>query len=388
MLFKNARLILPERIQPAGALRVRDGCIAEISGPGETIAAEPGEAVLDANGKFLAPGFVDMHIHGALRRDSMEANPEAFSQICKFHASGGTTALALTTVSAPQSEIVAVLKAAGSIDPNVTGGARIVGIHIEGPYFSKEKPGAHLPDLLRQPNPAEYSEWLQYRDRITQVTLAPELPGALPCIEALCAAGIRVSGGHSDAWDEEAAAGFAHGMRQATHTFNCMSSARRRGAYRVAGLLEFAMGEPEMLCELIADGHHVSPTLMRALYRAKGAEGIALVTDAGGGAGLAVGESFMVGCIKAVVHKGISLTEDGSALACSVARMNELVRTMVEKVDVPLQEAIRMASLNPAKALGLDHTLGSLQTGLKADLVLLNDDLGVEMTFLEGQRVF
>jgi N-acetylglucosamine-6-phosphate deacetylase len=318
----------------------------------------------------------------------MEATPEAFSEICKFHASGGTTALALTTVSAPQAEIIAVLKTAGSIDPNATGGARIVGVHIEGPYFSREKPGAHLPSLLRDPDPAEYSEWLQYKHCITQVTLAPELPGALACVEALCAAGIRVSAGHSDAWDEEASAGFAHGIRQATHTFNCMSSARRRGAYRVAGLLEFAMSEPEMLCELIADGHHVSPTLMRALYRAKGPDGIALVTDAGGGAGLAEGQSFMVGSIKAIVHEGISLTEDGSALACSVARMNELVRTMAEKVDVPLHEAVRMASLNPSKAIGLDHVLGSLETGLKADLVLLDEKLGVEMTFVEGQRVF
>jgi N-acetylglucosamine-6-phosphate deacetylase len=167
-----------------------------------------------------------------------------------------------------------------------------------------------------------------------------------------------------------------------------MSSARRRGDYRVAGLLEFAMSEPEMLCELIADGHHVSPTLMRALYRAKGPDGIVLVTDAGGGAGLAEGQSFMVGSIKAIVHEGISLTEDGSALACSVARMNELVRTMAEKVDVPLHEAVRMASLNPSKALGLDHVLGSLETGLKADLVLLDEKLGVEMTFVEGQRVF
>ena len=388
MLFKNARLILPDRIQAAGAVRVRDGRISQISTPNETLAVETGEAVLDANGKFLAPGFLDMHIHGALRRDSMEATPDAFSQICQFHASGGTTSLALTTVSAPQSEIVAVLKAAGAIDPNATGGARIVGIHIEGPYFSKEKPGAHIHEWLRNPDPKEYSEWLQYRDRITQVTLAPELPGSLACIEALCAAGIRVSGGHSDAWDDEAAAGFAHGMRQATHTFNCMSSARRRGAYRVAGLLEFAMGEPDMLCELIADGHHVSPTLMRALYRAKGPDGIALVTDAGGGAGLRVGESFRVGHINAVVHEGISLTEDGSALACSVARMNELVRNMVEKVDVPLQEAVRMASLNPAKALGLDHVLGALETGLKGDLVLLDDNLEPEMTFLEGQRIF
>jgi len=388
MLFKNARLILPDRIQPAASLRVRDGRIAEISKPSETLSVEPGEAVLDARGKFLSPGFLDMHIHGALRRDTMEATPEAFSEICRFHASGGTTSLALTTVSAPQNEIIKVLNAIGAIDPNSTGGARIVGVHIEGPYFSKEKPGAHLPELLRNPDPIEYTEWLQYRDRITQVTLAPELPGALDCIEALCAAGIRVSGGHSDAWDEEAAAGFAHGMRQATHTFNCMSSARRKGAYRVAGLLEFAMGEPEMLCELIADCHHVSPTLMRALYHAKGADGIALVTDAGGGAGLGVGESFMVGCIKAVVHEGISLTEDGSALACSVARMHQLVRNMVEKVGVPLQEAVRMASLNPARALGLDHVLGAIETGLKADLVLLDDNLETEMTFLEGQRIF
>jgi N-acetylglucosamine-6-phosphate deacetylase len=172
--------------------------------------------------------------------------------ICQYHASGGTTALAPTTVVAPQTQILAVLEAVGKIDPNHTGGARILGIHLEGPYFSKEKPGAHLPELIRNPDPAEYEAWLPHRDRITQVTLAPELPGALELIDTLCKQGIRASGGHSDAWDEHASAAFAHGMRQVTHTYNCMSSARRRGAYRVAGLLEFAMGEPEVLCELIA----------------------------------------------------------------------------------------------------------------------------------------
>jgi N-acetylglucosamine-6-phosphate deacetylase len=384
MLIRNARLILPERILPAADLRVRDGLISRI---GACLAVETGEAVLDASGRFLAPGFVDLHIHGALGRDTMEATAEAFSQICRFHATGGTTALALTTISAPQDAILAVLRAAGTLDPNATGGARILGIHIEGPYFSPQKPGAHLPEMIRNPDPREYREWLRYRDRITQITLAPELPGALECIEEMVAAGIRVSGGHSDAWDEEAAAGHAHGMRQVTHTYNCMSGARRRGAYRVAGLLEYALSEPEILCELIADGHHVSPTLMRALYRAKGPDGIAVVTDAGGGAGMPVGTTFQLGAVEAVVHPGISLTADGLALACSVARMNEMVRVLVERADVPLQEAVRMASTVPAAALGLESTLGSLREGLSADLILLDDCLHVEMTFVAGQRV-
>jgi N-acetylglucosamine-6-phosphate deacetylase len=384
MFFRNARLILPDRILPAADLRVRDGRISHI---GSGLAVEPGEAVLDATGRFLAPGFVDLHIHGALGRDTMEATPDAFTEICRFHATGGTTALALTTISAPQESILAVLRAAGALDPNATGGARILGIHIEGPYFSHQKPGAHLPEMIRNPDPREYREWLQYRDRITQITLAPELPGALECIEEMVAAGIRVSGGHSDAWDEEAAAGHAHGMQQVTHTYNCMSGARRRGAYRVAGLLEYALSEPDILCELIADGHHVSPTLMRALYQAKGPDAIAVVTDAGGGAGMPVGTAFRLGAVEAVVHPGISLTADGQALACSVARMNEMVRVLVERVDIPLQEAVRMASTVPAAALGLDTTLGALREGLSADLVLLDESLNVEMTFVAGQRV-
>ncbi|MEK0446161.1 MAG: hypothetical protein RLZZ399_1482 [Verrucomicrobiota bacterium] len=385
MLFTNARLILADRILVPGSLRVRENQIAEVA---DHLPPEPGEAVLNLEGKFLAPGFVDLHVHGARKRDTMEATPEAFGSICAFHASGGTTALALTTVVAPSEKILAVLEATTRIDPNATGGARILGIHLEGPYFSLEKPGAHEPALIRVPDPAEYEQWLPYKDRITQVTLAPELPGALELIEVLTAHGIRASGGHSDAWDEDAAAAFAHGMRQVTHTYNCMSSARRRGPYRVAGLLEFAMSEPEVLCELIADGFHVSPTLMKALYQAKGADGIALVTDAAGGAGLGVGETFELGHIIGRVHEGIALTADGQSLCASVSRMNRLVQTMVTQVEVPLVEAVRMATLNPARALGLEEQIGTLQPGALADLVVLDDQLEVVMTFVGGQRVF
>ena len=384
MLLTNARLLLPDKISPKGAVRIQDGRIAAIA---THLEAQPAEPVMDLGGQFLSPGFIDIHVHGALRRDTMEASPEAFSAICRYHASGGTTALTPTTVVAPSADLLAVLETAGKIDPNQTGGARILGIHLEGPYFSPEKPGAHVPELIRHPDPAEYDQWLTHKDLITQVTLAPELPGALELIDTLTRHGIRASGGHSDAWDEHAAAAFAHGMRHVTHTYNCMSSARRRGAYRVAGLLEFAMGEPEVLCELIADGHHVSPTLMKALYRAKGRHGLALVTDATGGAGLPVGETFQIGHIVGRVHEGIALTADGKSLCGSVARMNDLVRIMVEKVDVPLLEAIQMASFNPAKALGLDETIGSLAVGLEADLTVLDDQLNVTMTFVAGQRV-
>jgi N-acetylglucosamine-6-phosphate deacetylase len=384
MLLHNARLILHDRVA-RGALRVEDGKITAVLGhdarPGE------GEETRDLQGQFLAPGFIDMHIHGAMRRDAMEADPEAFRTICEFHAAGGTTSLALTTITETSDKIMRTLEAVKAYRAGPQTGAQVLGVHIEGPYFSKEKPGAHRIELIRNPRAEEWGSWLAYRDDITQMTVAPELPGALELIDALVAAGIRVSGGHTDAWDEEAAAAFAHGMRQATHTFNCMSTARRRGPFRVAGMLEFAMSEPEILCELIADARHVSPTLMRALYHAKGPDGIVLVTDAAAGAGLAEEEHFFLGQIEGVVRDEVALTVDGHALCSSTATMIRLVRNMVQLVGAPLVEAVRMATLNPAHALQIDDRKGTLSVGADADLVVFSDDFEVRQTFIAGRAL-
>ena len=385
MIFTDARLIFPDHIQPHGSLRVADGKIVEI-GSREMQPAE-GEETVDLRGCFLSPGFIDLHIHGALLRDTMEADAEAFRTICRYHASGGTTALALTSLTAPREEILQVLRAADAYRRAQVpaDGAQVLGVHIEGPYFSKEKPGAHRLTLIRDPQRSEWEQMLAYSNVITQITLAPELPGSLELIDALVAKRVRVSGGHSDAWDEEAAAAFAHGLRQATHTFNCMSTARRRGPYRVAGLLEFVMGEPEILCELIADGRHVSPTLMRMLYQAKGADGIALITDACSGAGLPEETRYSLGEIECLVRDEVGLTADGRALAGSTATMIRCVRTMVQLVGVPLTEAVRMASLNPARALQLQDRKGSLCVGMDADLVVLDDNLEVRRTIIAGR---
>lgn len=385
MILANARLVLPDRLV-RGHLRVLDGKIAALAPQ----ALEPmaGEPVVDLAGQFLAPGFIDLHIHGALRRDSMEADAEAFDTICRHHVRGGTTALALTTVTATSASIERVLRAAQAYRAQpASGGAQLLGIHIEGPYFSREKPGAHRLELIRNPQREEWEPWLEFAETITQVTVAPELPGALELIEGLAQSGIIASGGHSDAWDEEAAAAFGHGMRQATHTFNCMSSARRRGPFRVAGLLEFVMSEPAVLCELIADARHVSPTLMRLLYHAKGPDGIALVTDAAAGAGLAEGAAFQLGDIACVVRDGVSLTANGKALASSIAGMIDLVRNMVQLVEVPLAEAVRMATLNPARALGIEARKGTLAVGADADLVSFTDDFQVTHTLIAGRDV-
>ena len=380
MIFTNARLIFPDGIRDGLELVARDGRIAEI----RQQTARTTNEIVDLGGNYLTPGFVDLHIHGALGRDTMEASAEAFHSICDFHASGGTTSLLLTTATAPLDEIAKVLQAVRDYRSAIS---PIVGVHVEGPFISKAKAGAQRVEFIQDPSPAAVQQLLEHTDVLKRVTIAPELPGALEAIEIFHARGISVSGGHSDAWDEDARAAFDRGMRSVTHTFNCMSSARRRGVYRVAGLLEFALGETDMTCELIADCHHVSPTLMKMLYRAKGRHGISLVTDATAGAGLPEGSQFALFGKDCIVENGVCLLADHSALAGSALRMIDLVRIIVREVNISLNEAIVMATENPARAVAFE-TKGRLVVGGDADLIVLSPQIEVLRTFVTGGEVW
>ena len=286
----------------------------------------------------------------------------------------------LTTVTAPIPEIVRVVRqiaVGGETIPQLRGA------HIEGPFISVEKRGAQRAEFIAEPN-AELAGQLLALGRVVQrVTLAPEVPGALDLIACLTSKGVAASGGHSNAWEEEARVAFERGMRQVTHTFNCMSSLRRRAGERVAGLLEFALSEPEIFCELIADGHHVGMTLMRMLYQAKGAAGIMLVSDATAGAGLPNGSRFELGGVECVVRNRVCWVADASALAGSAAGMIDLVRQMVERVGVPLHEAVTMATETPARAMGWKNK-GRLAIGCDADLVVLSPELKVVRTYVAG----
>jgi N-acetylglucosamine-6-phosphate deacetylase len=387
MIFTNARLIFPDGIRDGLEVVVEEGKIAAIRPltprPRRT-TEQVVKKFIDLNGNYLAPGFIDLHVHGALGRDTMEGSTEAFRTICGFHASGGTTSLLLTTTTAPVDDVVKVLEAVRDRRPEIS---EIVGVHIEGPFISKTKAGAQRTEFIQNPSPAAVRQLLEHADVVKRVTIAPELPGALEAIELFRAHGMSVSGGHSDAWDEEARAAFDRGMRSVTHTFNCMSSARRRGVYRVSGLLEFALSEPNISCELIADCHHVSCTLMKMLYRAKGAQGICLVTDATAGAGLPEGSKFALFGKNCFVENGVCFLADRSALAGSAARMIDLVRTMVCEINVPLNEAIAMATENPARVIGLE-TKGRLSAGRDADLIVLSPQMEAVQTFVAGKEVW
>jgi N-acetylglucosamine-6-phosphate deacetylase len=396
MVFTNARLIFPDGIRDGLEVVVDKGKIATI----RTSTPARGKSIVDLSGNYLAPGFIDLHVHGALGRDTMETSAEAFQAICDYHASGGTTSLLLTTATAPLDKLVEVLKAVrdcmqqrASLDlaqdklRSHTIINPIAGIHVEGPFISKAKCGAQRAEFIQSPSRASVQQLVEHADVIKRITIAPELQGALEAIESFHAHGINVSGGHSDAWDEEAREGFARGMNSVTHTFNCMSSARRRGIYRVGGLLEFALSEPRINCELIADGYHVSETLMKMLCRAKGAGGICLVTDATAGAGLPDGSRFSLFGRDCVVEGGVCLLADRSALAGSASRMIDLVRTMAMKVHVPLHEAVTMATENPARAIGLE-TKGRLEVGADADLVVLSPQLEVVRMLSGGEAIW
>ncbi len=379
MILTNARLIFPDGIRDGLEVVVEEGKIADIR---EQVRAR-GKNVTNLAGNYLAPGFVDLHVHGALGRDSTDSSVEAFRTICDFHASGGTTSLLLTTATAPMDNIVDVLKAVRDCRSSVNA---IAGVHLEGPFISKSRCGAQRAEFIQDPSPDGVRRLLEYADVIKRVTIAPELPGALEAIESFHTHRISVSGGHSDAWDEDAHAAFEHGMRSVTHTFNCMSSARRRGVCRVGGLLEFALSEPQISCELIADGYHVSTTLMKMLYRGKGARGLCLVTDATAGAGLPDGSRFSLFGNDCIVERGVCLLADRSALAGSASQMIDLVRTMVQKVDVPLHEAVAMATQNPAQAIGLEAK-GRLRVGADADLVVLSPELEILRVFTGGDQL-
>lgn len=379
----NARLILPDAIE-RGSLHIRNGRIHKISKNTKSTTAKRGER-LDLRGGFLAPGFVDIHIHGALGRDTMEARIDAFREITEYHLQGGTTSLTLTTLSASQQDILKTLDAIVPIHNQSIGGARVVGVHVEGPFINKVRAGAQNPDYCRAPTAKEWGPILKYGSLITQMTLAPELPRANLLIKALRKNGSIASAGHTDATEKELFPALKAGLNQSTHTFNAMSGLVKKGPYRMAGMLEFALAEDEIVCELIADGQHVPPVLMRMLFNAKPRDQVVIITDATKGAGLKPGTKFEMYGIPARVTKTTAEVVDGRGLAGSTLTMIRAVQTAVEQANVPLVDAVYMATHNPARQLGRDHEFGTLTTGKRADLVWFNNRYQVKGVWLDGE---
>jgi N-acetylglucosamine-6-phosphate deacetylase len=375
-------LILPDRIADRAWLQIADEVIQVV---GEGASPDVHDRV-DANRCYLAPGFIDLHVHGGAGSDFLDATAEAFLTAADFHLFGGTTAICPTAATTTYDHFDSFLSAWETVKESCK--ARLLPVHLEGPHLARAKAGAQNPKLMGPPGDKE-RDWILRRARsISQMTIAPELPGALELIATATKAGVTMSAGHTEATDQDMQAAVEAGLSKVTHLFNAMSSASKRKLFRQAGTLEYALANANIFCELVADGFHVSPTLLKLAYRAKGAGRIALVSDSLAGAGLPEGTRFRLGDVACKVGPGYALLEDGSALAGSLARMIDLVRTMTQQAEVPLYDAVRMASLTPATILSIDNRFGSIQPGKTANLVLFDDRFIVQRVWVAGKLVF
>jgi N-acetylglucosamine-6-phosphate deacetylase len=378
----NARVILQDQILNHGWVGFESGTITGIGQDSRIPANED----IDAQNLYLAPGFVDLHIHGGHGFDFLDSTAEEFAGAATFHLSGGTTSLCPTAATATYEKFEVVISRWQEAQSLTR--CRLLPLHLEGPHLAPGKAGAQDPSLMRAPTKADI-EWVLARtSAISQITIAPELPGALEFIAATSRAGIRMSAGHTEADAEVMQKAVTAGLKKVTHLFNAMSSASKKGMFRQAGVLEYALAEQSLFCELVADGFHVVPTLMRMAYNAKGADRIMLITDALAGAGMPVGYEFRLGRLGCKVGPGYGMLADGSALAGSLALTIDLVRQMTKSVGIPLPEAVRMASLTPALVLGREKQLGSIADDKVADFVLFDDDFRVHGVWVGGEQVW
>ena len=379
--ISNARVILEDQVLGEGWVSFESGTITGI-GQGNPV---PTDENLDAQNLYLAPGFIDLHIHGGHGFDFLDARAEGFAAAATFHLSGGTTSLCPTAATASYERFESVLSQWQQAQPLTR--CRLLPVHLEGPHLAPGKAGAQDPSLMRPPTKADIQWVLARSSAISQITIAPELPGALELISEAAAAGIRLSAGHTEAGGEDMRKAVDAGLTKVTHLFNAMSSATKKGMFRQPGVLEYALAEDSLFCELVSDGFHVVPTLTRMAYNAKGPDRITLITDALAGAGMPPDYRFRLGRLDCKVGEGFGMLADGSALAGSLARTIDLVRFMAGTIGVPLVEVVRMASLTPARVLGREKMMGSIVTAKNADFVLFDDEFNVHGVWVGGERV-
>jgi len=381
--IKNGRVITSQGILDGATVVVEDELITQIV-PNDVDVKEA--EVIDATGLYVSPGFIDIHVHGGNGSDTMDGTVEDILNITTFHSGGGTTSMLPTTASDSLERLIGAIEAARVAKSKQGVGTRILGLHLEGPYFNLSKKGCHLERFVRNPEPTEYRQLLEHDDMIRSMTLAPEIPGAMQLIKELTQHGIIASCGHSEASYTQMVEAVSQGVKHITHLYCAMSSIIREGAKRQGGIVEAALLMDELTTEVIADGKHLPPELIKLTIKCKTPDGVALVTDAMRGAGMPDG-IYTFGAkdgTQAIVKDGEAKMPDGSGYASSVVRMNDMIKVMRDIIGVPLEDAVKMASLTPARILGVDDKFGSIEVGKQGDIVLLDEELNVKKTMVGG----
>ena len=375
----NGKIVLPHVVETGKAL-LFDQTIDSVTDTASALARA--DEVIDAKGAYVCPGLVDVHIHGYLGEDISDGKEEGLRTIADGLVKNGVTAFLPTTMTVPWDELETAFAIARKLKKESEGGdwqgAQILGVHAEGPFINKNKKGAQAESAILKPDAEKV---LPYQDIIKLITVAPEVEGGMELVRALRQkTDIVLSIGHTEANYEQAVSAMHAGVTHVTHTFNAMTALNHRNP----GVVGAALTE-DVYCELIADTFHVHPGLFGLMVQAKG-DHLVLITDCVRAGGMPDGEYTLGG--QPIFLKGIECRMTDGTIAGSVLKLNRAVKNLRDHASLAMQDAVRMASLNPAASIGVADRKGSLDAGKDADIMLMNDDCEVQMTFLRGKKVY
>ncbi len=375
----NARILTPQGWMKEGHIVIDGNKIAEVSDRRQEIS---GAVQVDAQDMYVVPGGVDIHVHGAGGHDFLEADEAAFRKIVSTHLQHGTTGifptLACTTLPVIHQAATVVDKLMNEAD------CPVLGLHLEGNYFNRSMAGGQPVECIKNPDPEEYRALLDEIDCIRRWDAAPELPGALSFGRAVSSQGILVAIGHTQAGYADVKAAYEAGYTHATHFYNAMTGFHKQREFKHEGTVESVYLIDDMTVELIADGIHVPPAILRLVYKMKGVERTCLVTDA---MACTASDSRKAFDPRVIIEDGVCKLADRSALSGSIATMDRLIRTMVREAEIPLEDAVRMASETPARIMGVYDRKGSIERGKDADLLFFDTGLNLKSVWAMGKQV-
>lgn len=379
----NGKVITPQGVDRQARLVLKAGRIAEIT---REQGGVEGAQTIDAQGAYVAPGCIDTHLHGGDGHDFTEATPEAFRAIAYAHATQGVTTLYPTLAVAPTTVFRQAIKACETVVSQPYEGARIEGLHLEGNYINPLLKGGQDERFIQLPDPVEYQELLESTRLIKRWTAAPELPGALEFARYAHSKGILVSLGHTAADYPTVKRAYEAGFTHATHFYNAMSGVHKQREYKHEGTIESVYLVPEMTVELVADGIHVPPAILRLVCAFKGIDRISLISDAMAAAACLRPEHLRLDP-RMIVEDGVCKLADRSALTGSIASGIRLIQVMAEKAEIPVADCVRMAATNPARLMGIDDRKGSIERGKDADLILFDENFRLQSVWIGGKQL-
>jgi N-acetylglucosamine-6-phosphate deacetylase len=347
-------------------------------------ALTPGTRRVDVGGRYVTPGLIDLHAHGAAGSTFATPDEAAYDAVLDAHVRAGVTAIQASLASAPIPELVDTLRFVATWRRRTSTGATLIGAHLEGPFLAMAQRGAHAPDALRPPDPDAVTQLLDHSEALTMVTLAPELAGAHEATRRFVASGAVVAAGHSEASGADLAAAQDAGLTHLTHLWSGQSSTRREGPWRVPGLLEESLASDGLTAEVIADGAHLPPALLRVAHRCLAGR-LCVVSDATAGAGLPEGSHYTLGTVPCVVRDGVGMVLGADSFAGSTTLLNRMVHHLHAAADIPLPVAVAMATEVPATVLGLSDHMGRLAPGYDADIAVFDDNFIARATVVKGE---